>query len=1497
MTNNGKPVIYAAMGAILLAALISGCGKSAANQAGKQDGALYGSYRDVPGVTQDEINAIEALKIKYSSFFCVTNLNTDAFIDKNGEPSGFSFLFYEWLSGFFGIPFKLEFRELNDLISGVTDEKYDFTIEMTDTPERRKTFFMTSPIAERQTKIYRISGSESIENIIRLRQPRYGFPMASLLPTEIAANAEYDFEAIKVDSPAEAYKLLESGEIDGYISLDTVEAAFDECGSVVTEDYFPLIFRSSCLLTRKEELKPIISVMEKALNDRTVAYLIELRNTGHLKYLRNKLYTLLTEEERSYIRNHPVVPIAAEINNYPVCFFDTNANQWQGIYFDALSEIGNLTDLKFERVNGPQAQYPALIDLLENGKALILSELFHIEKYKGQFIWSDVPVLKDNYAFITRLDYPDIEVSEIPYLRVGGRKDTPYLELFTKMFPNHKNYTVLDTQEEIWDALKHGKIDVLFASRRRLVVFTNYYEEAGFKLSVMYDHEFGTYFGFNKDAAVLKSIIDKALRLINIKKMSNQWMNKTYDYRYKLVTAQRPWLLGSSILLVFFLAFVTFFLVRSRSTGRMLRRLVRQRTNELERETTTLKAIFNSSPDFIFCKDLNLHYTRCNKSLEKAFNVSEEEIAGKSDRETFDFSEETAEKFIAQDKKVLDEKESIVFEDQIVTRQDSGQIILIETIKTPLIQNGEIIGIMGISRDITRRKAIEREIDYHTSLLKTIISSLPDVVFCKDLNFKYTLCNKYLAGLFNKNVEDILGKDDANALSLTDETAKLAYETDMRVVSEKQRITYEEWLACADGVSRLFETVKSPLILDGTVIGIVAIGRDITMRKAIESELSLQTSMLKTMINSLPDVVFCKDMNLKYTLCNRAMADYFDIGDTGAIVGLDDLDGIKLNSEEAKIANDIDRKVMTERRQIIYEEYLTGADNVGHFFETIKVPLIQNDNVVGMIGIGRDITQRKAMEEELRAASLAKSAFLANMSHELRTPLNVVIGLTDLVLEENNLAGHITENLAKISDAGNTLLSIVNDILDFSKIESGKIELTPVEYHMSSLLNDVITLVSTRLGEKPITFKLNISDNLPNSIYGDDLRVKQILNNFLSNAIKYTRSGTIELSVSCKRDGDDLLLEASVKDTGIGISEENLKKLFADYNQVDTRANRNIEGTGLGLAITKRLTELMGGEIKVESEYGKGSTFSFYIRQGFVSDTPIGNVVAENLRKFRYADDKRAVTKKLVRRDLSYARVLVVDDMQTNLDVAAGLLRKYKMQVDCLHSGPEAIERVRSGSPVYNAIFMDHMMPGMDGIEAAGAIRALDSEYTRKIPIIALTANAIQGTDTMFYEHGFQAFISKPIDIMELDSVIKKLVRNEPTESATYNNNEENHERPPINITGVDTELGLSLYGDDLDIYLPALYSYVSNTPDILNKLKTVSKETLPEYIINVHGLKGSSVSIGAELVRETAANLEKLARAGDLQGILERNERLIKGTENIVANIKAWLEKNDVGK
>jgi CheY-like chemotaxis protein len=403
----------------------------------------------------------------------------------------------------------------------------------------------------------------------------------------------------------------------------------------------------------------------------------------------------------------------------------------------------------------------------------------------------------------------------------------------------------------------------------------------------------------------------------------------------------------------------------------------------------------------------------------------------------------------------------------------------------------------------------------------------------------------------------------------------------------------------------------------------------------------------------------------------------------------------------------------------------------------------------------------------------------------------------------------------------------------------------------------------------------------------------------LSNAIKYTQKGTITLKITSRRKDNDLWLEIDVSDTGIGIREDDLKKLFSEYNQVDTKANRSIEGTGLGLSITKRLAEMMGGSISVESVYGKGSNFHVYIRQGFVNDAPMGKAVAESLRSFRYTDNRRLVGKKLVRIDLSYARVLVVDDVRTNLDVATGLLRKYKIQTDCVTSGQEAIEKIRNGSPVYNAVFMDHMMPGMDGIEATETIRALGSEYAGKIPIIALTANAIQGTQAMFLEHGFQDFISKPIDIMELDSVIRKWVRNESHEALAPPDELSSNVPPPdakgkINIPGVDTEKGLSVFDGDLDVYKKLLHSYVVNTPAALERIRNVNEETLKEYTINVHGIKGASASLGVETIRKEAYNLEMMARAGDLRGVMTDNGKFINSAEKIIAAIKNWLEEQD---
>ena len=411
-------------------------------------------------------------------------------------------------------------------------------------------------------------------------------------------------------------------------------------------------------------------------------------------------------------------------------------------------------------------------------------------------------------------------------------------------------------------------------------------------------------------------------------------------------------------------------------------------------------------------------------------------------------------------------------------------------------------------------------------------------------------------------------------------------------------------------------------------------------------------------------------------------------------------------------------------------------------------------DIIGYIITVDDLTDKMIIIDQLEEAgkqaemaNRAKSVFLAKMSHEIRTPINAILGMDEMILRESQ-EKEISEYAISIRQAGKTLLSIINDILDLSKIESGNFNIVPEKYSVPDMLVDLIDILSIKIDEKGLKWKLELSETLPSVLFGDELRIKQIITNIMNNAIKYTEKGQIVLLMDWRKVEDnqcELIIE--VTDTGIGIKKEDMGKLFAYYQRVDEVKNHFVEGTGLGLTITKNLAEMMGGNISVNSIYGKGSSFLIHIRQHIIDETPMGKI--EDVRRRRI--EKPEKEELFIAPE---AMVLVVDDNRTNLVIMKELLKRTKINVDLLTSGELCVDMVRHEK--YHMVFLDHMMPGMDGIETLHHMKKLPDNQSKDAVVVALTANAIMGAREMYLENGFHDYLSKPIESKELEAMLRK---------------------------------------------------------------------------------------------------------------------------------------------
>lgn len=581
------------------------------------------------------------------------------------------------------------------------------------------------------------------------------------------------------------------------------------------------------------------------------------------------------------------------------------------------------------------------------------------------------------------------------------------------------------------------------------------------------------------------------------------------------------------------------------------------------------------------------------------------------------------------------------------------------------------------------------------------------------------------------------------------------------------------------------------------------------------------------------------------------------------------------------------REYVSEELSKIYEirsEWLSTENFSGRF--------VWLTDITGHYKTNKKLQELKDMAD---AANKAKSNFLANMSHEIRTPINTILGMDEIIIREATekpIIGY-AEN---IRDASTTLLSLVNDLLDFSKIECGKMEILPVEYEIANVLSEIMNMIEIKVANKGLDFTPVIAEDIPYLLYGDDVRLRQIIINLLTNAVKYTKEGSVVLKVDWSEAGDSSInLIVSVTDTGIGIKEEDLDRLFVSFERIEERRNRNIEGTGLGLSITRQLLELMGSDLNVRSEYGVGSTFSFVLKQGIRDRKPIG--------KFRekYAYSREKHKKYRTTFVAPNARILVVDDNAMNISVVEGLLKSTQIKVDKASGGLEALDLCAEN--YYDLILMDHMMPNIDGIETLHRLKESDGP-NKDTPVIVLTANAVSGAKEMYEAEGFIDYMSKPIQGKPLEEKILEYLPENRYVLVEYDKVEQdifsklwkaiaNEISAEYRFKQIDVPSAVESAEGSKETFRFLLQSFHDNASK--NKkdiLASYEAEDYTNYTIYVHALKSTSKMIGALTLSEKARLLELAGKEGKIDYIKDSHAEVMELFDQVMEEISDYLNK-----
>ncbi|MDR1947860.1 MAG: transporter substrate-binding domain-containing protein [Spirochaetaceae bacterium] len=553
----------------------------------------YSSYRDIPGVTEDEIAAIERLRRSTALFTYGMTLSTECFRDENNTTSGFAALVCNWLTELFGIKFRPVIYEWDSLLRGLENFDCSFSGEIASSQRVDGTYFMTDSIAERRIKFVSTEGNNRLTIIGRSRPLRYGFLTGANTEALVSPYIHHSYESVTVANYNEAYQKLVLKDIDALFVDETVRGIFSLYGNLMIEDFLPLTYNMVSMATRDPRLAPVISVVQKYLQNAGGYLFAQMYETGSKDYLRYNLVSRLTHQEQVYLTQHQTgentVPVSIEADNYPISFFNKQENEWQGIAVDMLNEIEQLTGMHFVYANAPADGLEAITEMLLDGRAAMTMELIRSASRERDYLLADDPYLIDYYALISNTGQQDIALSDVPYKRVGLINGTAYADIFYELFPNHTNTAAYENRFDAIKGLERGEIDLLMGTRNLLLCITNYMERAGYKANLVLHRPYESVFGFNRDEAVLCSIINKAQSLIDTERVVDNWTRRVFDYSSALARAQIPYLAGASFLLIAVLVLLAVLLMRNRQMAARLELTVAQRTHELEERSKELE--------------------------------------------------------------------------------------------------------------------------------------------------------------------------------------------------------------------------------------------------------------------------------------------------------------------------------------------------------------------------------------------------------------------------------------------------------------------------------------------------------------------------------------------------------------------------------------------------------------------------------------------------------------------------------------------------------------------------------------------------------------------------------------------------------------------------------------------------------------------------------------------------------------------------------------------